>query len=167
MTGGRRGALAAAALLALATLAPGRAPACELLLSEHRSGHLLERLPLPADGPAFDIAFTHSVLGTPVLDRYVWRGDALGGHAELVEELFEGEGYGLPAQAAEGETFERVRTADGPRWRLRLKRVVHPLVVRPLPAQSMRVKVRGQPPVLLGRLTTQAVLVQAQGCGPS
>jgi hypothetical protein len=138
--------------------------ACSLAMLEHRSGQALMRLPLQADRPAFSIAFTHSVLGTPVLDRYEWRTGPPGPRAHLVEEWFEGEGYGLPEAPAAGETLQRVQTTDGPRWRLRLDRPVHPLVVRPLPAQHMRVLVDGQPPVVLGDLTRHAVLLQAEGC---
>lgn len=143
-------------------LAP--AGACELVLSEHRSGQPLARLVLSESQPAFDIAFTHSVLGTPVLDRYRWHSAPDGGHAELVEEWFDGEGYGLPASAGTGETLSRVTTPEGPRWRLQTSRTVHPLVVRPLPAQRMRVLVEGQAPLLLGALSTQAVLLQAENC---
>ena len=140
------------------------AQACALALSEHRSGRPLLQLPLDPRRPAFEIAFTHSVLGTPVLDRYEWREAPGGGRAHLVEERFEGEGYGLPTAAAGGETLQRLQTAEGPRWQLRLDRVVDPLVVRPLPAQRMRVQVDGRPPVLLGELTGQAVLLRALGC---
>lgn len=147
-----------------------QAGACTLVLSEHRSGRLLMQLPLSPNEPAFDIDFTHSVLGTAVTDRYRWRAGPGGGRAHLREEWFEGEGYGLPAVAGPGEQLERVDSApgtQGPRWRLRTDRPVEPLVVRPLPAQQMRVTVPGLAPVLLGSLSTQAVLLQAQGCPPS
>ena len=144
-----------------------QAAACTLVFSEHRSGRQLMQLPLPPAEPAFDIDFTHSVLGTAVTDRYVWRAGPEGSRAHLREEWFEGEGYGLPAAAGPGEQLQRVDTPHGPRWRLRTDRPVEPLVVRPLPAQQMRVTVPGQPPVLLGRLSTQALLLQAQGCPPS
>jgi hypothetical protein len=52
----------------------------------------------------------------------------------LVEERFDGEGYGLPHIAAQGERIERA----GAGWRLLLDREVTPLVVRALPAQQMR-----------------------------
>jgi hypothetical protein len=71
---------------------PLASPACELVLTEHRSGVFLMRLPLNSTLPAADIAFTHSVLGTPVLDRYVWRSKPQGWRAHLIEERFEGEG---------------------------------------------------------------------------
>ena len=143
-----------------------QASACTLVLSEHRSGRLLMELPLAADRPVFDIDFIHSVLGTAVTDRYVWRSSPSGGHARLREEWFEGQGYGLPAAAGPGELLQEVDTGGGTRWRLLTDRPVEPLVVRPLPAQQMRLSVPGQPPVLLGTLTTQAVLLQAQGCPP-
>jgi hypothetical protein len=157
----RHRVLSALVLIACSAVPAG---ACELVLSEHRSGQALARLALPPGQPAFDIAFTHSVLGTPVTDRYVWRQAAGGGRAHLVEEWFEGEGYGLPASAAPGETLSRVPTPDGPRWRLQTDRPVHPLVVRPLPALHMRVLVAGHAPLPLGELTTHAVLLQALNC---
>jgi len=141
------------------------AGACELVLSEHRSGRPLARLALPPGQPVFDIAFTHSVLGTPVTDRYVWRELAGGaGRAHLLEEWFDGEGYGLPSSAAPGETLARVSTPHGPRWRLQTDRPVHPLVVRPLPALHMRVLVAGHAPLPLGELSQHAVLLQAIHC---
>lgn len=141
-----------------------QASACELVLSEHRSGRPLMRLALPAPRPAFDIAFTHSVLGTPVTDRYVWRSTPAGTVAYLIEEWFDGEGYGLPATAGPNETLTRVNTPNGARWRLQTDRPVRPLVVRPLPALHMRVQVEGRTPVLLGSLTTASVLIQAERC---
>lgn len=138
--------------------------ACELVLSEHRSQRELMRLPLAAHEPRADIAFIHSVLGTPVLDRYLWRPSPLGWRAHLVEEQFEGEGYGLPSAPGPDEQLEQ-RVASGRRYSsLKLDRLVHPLVVRPLPAQQMRVQVPGQAPVLLGSLTTEAVQLQLPTC---
>jgi hypothetical protein len=148
---------AAAACLLLAVQA---APACELVLSEHRSARELARLPLDAAQPALSVAFTHSVLGTPVSDRYVWRESAGRWLAHLVEERFEGEGYGLPIAAAAGETLSR----DGAGWRLLLDRVVHPLVVLPLPAQHMRILVAGREPLLLGGLSRRSIEFRAEGC---
>jgi hypothetical protein len=144
-----------AAVLACALLgAP--AAACELILAEHRGGHELVRLPLDPAAPAAEIAFTHSVLGTPVTDRYEWRTSGGRWRAHLVEERFDGDGYGLPHAAGDGETLVR----DGRGWRLRLDRVVDPLVVRPLPAQSMRVEVPGREPLPLGPLSKQAISLQ-------
>lgn len=146
--------------------APMLASACELLLSEHRSQRELMRLPLEVTAPRADIAFIHSVLGTPVLDRYVWRHGPLGWRAHLVEEQFEGEGYGLPSAPGPGEQLEQRVTQGRSHSSLKLDRLVDPLVVRPLPAQQMRVQVAGQAPVLLGSLTTQAVQLQLAACAP-
>ena len=160
MTCPKRLALVAWALVACAWAAPGAAPACELVLTEHRSGRALARLPLDPAQPAADVAFTHSVLGTPVLDRYVWRAGPLGWRAHLVEERFEGEGYGLPSSAGPGETLVR----DGKGWRLYLDRLVDPLVVAPLPAQSMRLVMQDNTEILLGSLSQQSVEIRAQHC---
>jgi hypothetical protein len=154
VTAGQRAAIAACALLV------GPASACELVLLEHRSGRGLATLPLDPAAPSAEIAFTHSVLGTPVVDRYEWRADDGRWRAHLIEERFEGEGYGLPAAAAEGESMVR----DGRGWRLRLDRVVHPLVVRPLPALQMRVVVEGRPVLMLGGLAPGAIELRADGC---
>jgi hypothetical protein len=136
------------------------AQACELVLTEHRSGLFLKRLPLNPARPAADIAFTHSVLGTPVLDRYIWRPGPQGWRAHLVEERFEGEGYGLPSDAAPGEQLVR----DGAGWRLRLDRVVDPLVVLPLPTLAMRLVLADQSEVLLGQLSLKSIAVRAENC---
>lgn len=83
----QRGAATAAAAL-LMTLP---AAACELVLSAHPEGRDLARAPLDAAAPALRVAFTHSVLGTPVEDHYRFRPDASGWRAHLVQERFEGE----------------------------------------------------------------------------
>lgn len=151
-----------AAVLAGALSAAG-APACELVLAEHRSGRELAQLALDAHAPALTIAFTHSVLGTPVADRYVFRRDGARWRAHLVEERFEGEGYGLPNTAGPGERLRR----DGDGWRLQLDRVVDPLVVLPLPAQRMRVIVAGRAPLLLGELSAVSIALRLRDCnGP-
>ncbi len=134
---------------------------CELVLAEHRSGRELVRLPLDPALPAARIAFTHSVLGTPVSDHYVWRADAGQWRAHLVEERFEGDGYGLPHAAGPGESLSR----DGEGWRLRLDRIVHPLVVLPLPAQEMRIVVGERPALPLGSLSRHSIEMHAQNCG--
>ena len=72
-------------VLVLWTALCAQAGACTLVLSEHRSGRLLRQLPLSLHEPAFDIDFTHSVLGTAVTDRYVWRAGPGGGRAHLRE----------------------------------------------------------------------------------
>lgn len=136
------------------------AQACELVLFEHRSGRALTRLPLNPAQPAADVAFTHSVLGTPVLDRYVWRHSNQGWRAHLVEERFEGEGYGLPSAAGPGERL----LPDGAGWRLLLNRVVDPLVVLPLPAQSMRLVLADAREILLGQLSLKSIEMRAENC---
>ena len=153
------------------------AAACELVLTEHRSGQLLHRLALPAG--EVQIAFEHSVLGTTVSDRYRFEvspagsvgidGIVLangtvgttGSTAFLVEEQFEGQGYGLPHTAGPGETLTR----EGGIWRLKLHRAVHPLVVRPLPAQHMRLVVQGRE-WPLAAFSNQAIELRAEGCAP-
>ncbi len=154
----RRRNLAVLAMLSLGILS--FSGACELVMTEHRSGRTLARLPLDPSRPVMDIAFTHSVLGTPVLDRYLWRQGREGVYAELIEERFEGEGYGLPHIAGPGESLTR----EGAGWRLQLQRKVDPLVVRPLPAQRMRVQVPGRPEFLLGALSADSIHFLAQGC---
>jgi len=141
---------AASACVLLATAAQG----CELVLREHRSERVLQRIALPE--PGVRIAFEHSVLGTTVIDRYVFRP-----HAVLVEEQFDGSGYGLPHAAAPGERL----THDSNGSRLELERVVQPLVVRPLPAQGMRLLLSSGP-LLLSELTTLAIELRAVGCAP-
>jgi hypothetical protein len=130
------------------------------VLTEHRSGRALTRFPLNPAQPAADVAFTHSVLGTPVLDRYEWRHSPQGWRAHLVEERFEGEGYGLPSAAAPGEQLLR----DGSGWRLLLNRVVEPLVVLPLPAQRMRLVLPNGDEHLLGDLSRQSIEMRAENC---
>jgi hypothetical protein len=158
----RTGALLTVLVTALlaAAAAPAAPAACELVLAEHRSGRELARLPLDAARPTAQVRFTHSVLGTPVSDRYVWRAERGEWRAHLVEERFEGVGYGLPHAAGPGETLTR----DGAAWTLRLDRVVHPLVVRPLPSQQMRVQVGDGPALLLGRVSKLSIELRVQGC---
>lgn len=129
MTLRRRHAAALAACLAAAAPVPALASGCELVLREYRSGVELQRLPLDAGAPELGIAFEHSVLGTTVVDRYRFAPTA-----RLVEERYAGDGYGLPHAAGPGETLRR----DGDSWVLQLNRPVHPLVVRSLPQQHMR-----------------------------
>ncbi len=145
------------ALAACALVLAGGATACELVLSEHRSGLELKRLPLDAAAPEARIAFEHSVLGTTVIDRYRFAPEA-----RLVEERFDGIGYGLPHTAGPGETLSR----DASGWRLVLDRAVHPLVVRPLPQQRMRLLLGGRE-WLLGEFSKQAIELRAHGCAAS
>ncbi|MFO1330129.1 MAG: DUF1850 domain-containing protein [Rubrivivax sp.] len=126
--------------------------ACELLLLDPRSGTELQRLTLPA--PELVLAFEHSVLGTTVEDRYVFTP-----RAQLVEERFDGQGYGLPHAAGPGETLER----DGTGWRLRTRREVHPLVVRALPAQALRVRLPGAE-LPLAAWSARGIELRLQGC---
>lgn len=151
MTACRLAALAAASLVCLS------APACELVLSEHRSGVELLALPLDAADPQARIAFEHSVLGTTVIDRYRFTPTAW-----LVEERFDGQGYGLPHAAGPGETLLR----DGSGWLLRTQRSVDPLVVRPLPQQRMRLQL-GARQWLLATLSAQAIELTVRGCPAS
>ncbi len=142
---------------AILSLAGARAAlACELVLSEHRLGVELKRVALPkAVGvPFVSIAFEHSVLGTTVVDRYEFRPEPW-----LVEERYDGYGYGLPYAAQAGERLERL--ADG--WRLSLERRVDPLVVRPLPAQHMRLIV-GDTVLQLASVSTHAIAFTVRGC---
>lgn len=155
MTCPRHAATAAcclAAVLGVAMAAP--ASACEAVLSEHRSGTELARLPLDAAQPELRIAFEHSVLGTTVVDRYRFTP-----RPRLVEERFDGQGYGLPHAAGPGETLQR----DGAGWRLVLDRAVDPLVVRPLPAQRMRI-VLADRELPLATLSSAAIEIAARGC---
>jgi hypothetical protein len=155
----RRTALVACALPLVATAAFG----CELVLSEHRSERPLVRLALDPARPAARIAFTHSVLGTPVVDYYEWRDDGAGHwRAHMVQEHYEGDGYGLPNAAGPGERLVR----DGDGWRLYLDRIVHPLVVLPLPSQFMRVEIGDRPAVLLGGLSDKSIDMRAENCLP-
>jgi hypothetical protein len=147
-------ALALALTGASTAASPG---GCELHLSEHRSGRELARVALDAQAPEIRIAFEHSVLGTTVIDRYRFTPAPL-----LVEEEFEGEGYGLPAAPGPGERLERV----GQRQRLTLVRPVDPLVVRALAAPRMRLLLP-QGELLLSSLGVPAVAIEALGCDHS
>jgi hypothetical protein len=80
----------------------------------------------------------------------------------LVEEEFEGEGYGLPAAPGPGERLERV----GDRQRLSLQRPVDPLVVRASVATRMRL-LRPEGDLLLAGLGALSVALEAAGCTPS
>lgn len=152
----QRAALVACALLAAVPAAAG----CALVLTEHRSERPLARLALDPARPAARIAFTHSVLGTPVVDHYEWRAHEGAWRSHLVQEHFEGDGYGLPYAAGPGETMTR----EGNGWRLHTDRLVHPLVVLPLPSQSMRVLIGDRPALLLGSLSQRSIELRAVDC---
>lgn len=159
---------AAVLVLTFAALSSPALP-CELVFREYRSGKELARRALDAADPRMTVAFTHSVLGTPVADFYEWRsgkdarpGDQGGLRAVLVEERFEGEGYGLPHTPEPGQSL--VRVGDG--WRLLLQREVDPLVILPLPEQRMRVIVGYDAPVFLGDLGTRAIHLHTHACSP-
>lgn len=154
-----RSAQRAAALAAALLLGPA-ASACELVLAAHPHGGELARLALDPAAPGLRIAFDHSVLGTPVEDHYRFRAGPEGWRAHLVSERFSGEGYGLPHVAGAGETLQR----DGDGWRLLTDRVVHPLVVRALAAQRMRVLLPGREPLPLATLGAAAVAMRAEHC---
>ncbi len=143
-----------AAVAALVASAIGPASACELSLLEHRSGR--ELLRVARAEPRLSVAFTHSVLGTPVEDRYVWRGGAW----RLVEERFEGQGYGLPHAAGAGERLER----DGEVWRLQLDRAVQPLLIRAPAAAQMRLVLDDGRSWPLTGLAAGAIDVRALAC---
>jgi len=152
--------------LALLSSLTGHALACQLIVSEHRGGQTLATMPLAGPPFLFDIAFTHSVLNTPVLDKYEWRAQPGGGQAWLLEEIFEGEGYGLPYDAQPGQHFRRVKSAEGERWQLTLNRQVHPLVVPPVRSQQMRIEIEGLAPLMLEELSRNSMLISAVNCHP-
>jgi len=145
----------AAAALTVFSLAPLKA--CELLMRDHRSGGELARWSMNAVQPQIQIAFEHSVLGTTVIDTYRFTPLPV-----LVQEAFEGHGYGLPNTTAPGETLRH----DGARSVLTLQRVVDPLVVRNLPAQRMRLLV-GERELLFASLPSASIELLAQHCPPA
>lgn len=130
------------------------------MVSEHRSGKELLRWPANTLPVRFEVSFEHSVLGTPVLDRYEFRWDQGQWRAYLVEEVHQGQGYGLPYGATEpGERYERM--ADG--WRLSLNRLVDPLVQLPLPSQNTQLVMQDKA-VLLGDLSKRSLLIELRDC---
>lgn len=145
-------ALALMGVAAAETVAP--TPLCELEVRDARSGQLIERFALDPHQPQAAIAFEHSVLGTTVVDRYRFTPRAV-----LVEESFEGQGYGLPASAGPGEQLLR----EGSRMRLLLSRPVHPLVVRASVSQQTRLLLpQGQ--YLLAQWGVSSLALEAKGC---
>ena len=151
---GRR-ALSLLAVLLGGPAATAAALACELQILGARDGQLRWRGAMPP-GARIELHFVHSVLGTPVADRYRWQHDRW----VLEEERFEGLGYGLPHQAGPGERL--LREGDG--WRLLLQREVDPLVVRTAPAHPMRLVAAGLPMQALETLGRGPWRIAAQGC---
>lgn len=131
---------------------------CELVIAAAREPRELARLPLDAARPEIRIAFVHSVLGTEVVDRYRFLPQPV-----LVEEVFEGQGYGLPDGPGPGERWEVL--SDG-RIRLSLHRPVDPLIVLTLPAQRMRI-LRPEGDLLLGSLGVTRVHLRVRHCPPA
>ncbi|MBM3384253.1 MAG: DUF1850 domain-containing protein [Betaproteobacteria bacterium] len=127
---------------------------CELRALDARSQRELSRWPLNPAAAEVRLAFEHSVLGTTVIDRYRFTPDAV-----LVEEEFEGEGYGLPAAPGPDEQLLR----EGKRQRLLLHRPVVPLTLRSVPSQRMRLLLP-QGEVLLASLGAASVTLEAVGC---
>ncbi len=142
---------------ALTVFSLASAQACELLMRDHRSGIELARWAMNAAQPQIEVAFEHSVLGTTVTDTYRFTPQPV-----LVQEAFEGTGYGLPVAPAAGETLRH----DGARSVLTLRRVVDPLVVRNLPAQRMRL-LMGERELLLASLPSSSIELLAHHCPPA
>lgn len=154
--------LALALFGASAALAPFVGRACDLVLAEHRSGKELLRWPITQRPIQFSVSFVHSVLSTPVSDRYEARQVDGQWKLYLVQETHEGQGYGLPYGAtADGERY--VRTEKG--WQLTMNRLVDPLVQLPLPSQSVTLHLPGRS-VLLGDLSVRSILIEVQDCQP-
>ncbi len=114
---------------------------------------------LDAARPAFRVSFLHSVHGTEVLDRYEVRA----GRIVLVEESFEGQGYGLPSSLQPGERL----SVEGGRTRLHTAREVTPLAVRASRAQRTTVHVDApvRTALLLAGFGEIGVRFEAIGCG--
>ena len=148
------GPVARLRFLVLPLLCAGGVGACELQLMEHRSGRELLRAPMA--GASVSVAFVHSVLGTPVSDRYVWRSDAW----HLVAERFEGEGYGLPQLAQAGEQLSR----SGTGWLLTTDRRMDPLVLRVAPGTAMRIEMDDGRVWPLDAWTARALRLNAVNC---
>jgi hypothetical protein len=127
---GRALALAALPLLA----AEGRAaPACpgELVLLARPAGVELARVGLDGSG-GFALSFRHSVTLRTVVDRYRIED----GTIVQVEQLFDAHGPGLPDVAGPDLVFLR----EGERFRVRLRRPIERLVLRPSPASENRLE---------------------------
>jgi hypothetical protein len=141
-------------------LAPFVVSACSLVLTEHRTDREVLRWPTTQQPVRFVVSFVHSVLQTPVADKYEFRHRNGRWQTYLIEETFQGQGYGLPySETSPGETFER--TADG--WRLSMNRLVDPLVQLPLPSQKVRLTM-GSATILLADLSRQSMRIELQDC---
>jgi len=136
--------------------------ACYLTLTQHRTGLPLASILMQQRPVQFSVEFIHSVLGTRVSDLYEMRSDGKQWRAFLIEETFEGQGYGLPYGAtAPGERYERV--GDG--WRLTLNRVIDPLVQLPLPQQEIDL-VWPIGRIRIASLSESSVRITLEGCPP-
>lgn len=154
--------LALAVFGASQVLAPFAVLACDLVLTEHRSGKEVLHWPITERPIEFSVSFVHSVLHTPVRDRYEAKWVDGSWKLYLVEETHEGQGYGLPYGAtADGERY--VRTEKG--WQLTMNRLVDPLVQLPLPSQNVTLHSQGRS-VLLGDLSPRSILIEVQDCQP-
>jgi hypothetical protein len=141
-------------------LAPMTSASCELVVTEHRSGREVLRWPINEQPPTFTVSFIHSVLNTPVVDRYELRFVQGQWKSFLVEEAFEGQGYGLPyGETSPGERYER--TTQG--WRLVMNRLVDPLVQLPLASQNVALSMQDRS-VRLADLSRHSMRIEAQGC---
>lgn len=105
------------------------------------------------------MSFRHSVHGTEVVDRYQVRN----GRVVLVEESFEGEGYGLPSSLQPGERI----SVQGDRTTLHTAREVTPLAVRASRAQRTTVHVDAPyaRTLILAELGEIGVRFDPSGCG--
>lgn len=141
-------------------LAPLVVSACTLVLTEHRTDREVLRWPTTQQPVQFVVSFVHSVLQTPVADKYEFRHRNGRWQSYLIEETFQGQGYGLPyGETSPGETFER--TAEG--WRLSMNRLIDPLVQLPLPSQKVRLTM-GSATILLADLSRQSMRIALQDC---
>ena len=152
--------VALAAIGASILLAPIAVNACELVLSEHRSGREVLHWPIQQRPIQFSVSFVHSVLGTPVSDVYEARFVDGQWKTYLIQETHRGQGYGLPYSATSpGETY--VHTENG--WQLTMNRLVYPLVQLPLPSQRITLHSEGRR-VLFGDLSPRSILVEVRDC---
>lgn len=143
-------------------LAPFVLHACELTLTEHRSGIEVLSLPVKERPIRFSVSFVHSVLQTPVEDFYEARYQDGRWKMYLVKELHQGQGYGLPyAATASGESY--VHTDKG--WLLTMNRLVDPLVQLPLPSQRITLHFQNKS-VLLGSLSKYSMRIEVRDCQP-